>query len=222
MKTTPARNLMAVALACGLTFASTTLFAQQFAPTTPVPFQNYSPRPQQPLAAPISGVHGGHPGEVQIGQSYDGIDFLGSSCGCLPPDTNAAVGNNFVVQTVNFQIRIFDKTTGVILLDEPLATFFGAFSGGDPYVVYDDTADRWYVSAFDSSDTGLFLAVSMDGNPLLGFLPTYHLTDVGGSPTTRNSASTRTPSSSPITTSVAAARPLRLPRSTRRQPCRGL
>ena len=182
MKTTPARNLMAVALACGLTFASTTLFAQQFAPTTPVPFQNYSPRPQQPLAAPISGVHGGHPGEVQIGQSYDGIDFLGSSCGCLPPDTNAAVGNNFVVQTVNFQIRIFDKTTGVILLDEPLATFFGAFSGGDPYVVYDDTADRWYVSAFDSSDTGLFLAVSMDGNPLLGFLPTYHLTDVGGFP----------------------------------------
>ena len=29
-------------------------------------------------------------------------------------------------------------------------TFFGAGSGGDPYVVYDDIADRWYVSAFDS------------------------------------------------------------------------
>jgi hypothetical protein len=92
------------------------------------------------------------------------------------------VGNNFVVETVNVQIRIFDKTTGSILLDEPLSTFFGAFSGGDPYVVYDDTADRWYVSAFDSTDAGLFLAVSNDGNPLDGFQPTYHLTGVGGDP----------------------------------------
>ncbi|WP_437747496.1 hypothetical protein WMF39_22320 [Sorangium sp. So ce1504] len=117
-----------------------------------------------------------------VGQSYDGIGFLGSSCGCLPPDTNAAVGNNFVVETVNVQIRVFNKTTGSILLDEPLSTFFGAFSGGDPYVVYDDTADRWYVSAFDSTGEGLFLAVSNDGNPLHGFKPTYHLTGVGGFP----------------------------------------
>jgi hypothetical protein len=29
-----------------------------------------------------------------IRQSYDGIDFLGSNCSCLPPDTNAAVGND--------------------------------------------------------------------------------------------------------------------------------
>ena len=48
--------------------------------------------------------------------------------------------------------------------------------------MYDDIADRWYVSAFDSNDSGLFLAVSVDGNPLDGFLPTYHLTDVGGFP----------------------------------------
>jgi hypothetical protein len=80
------------------------------------------------------------------------------------------------------QIRVFDKVSGALLLNEPLATFFGASSGGDVYVVYDDTADRWYVSAFDSNDTGLFLAVSLDGNPLHGFLPTYHLTNVGGFP----------------------------------------
>src|ERR1700730_15823769 len=69
-----------------------------------------------------------------------------------------------------------------LIRTQPLATFFGAFSGGDPYVVYDDTANRWYVSAFDSNDTGLFLAVSKDGNPLHGFLPTYQLTNVGGFP----------------------------------------
>jgi hypothetical protein len=31
---------------------------------------------------------------------------------------------------VNIQIRIFDKTTGAVLLNEPRATFFGEFSGG--------------------------------------------------------------------------------------------
>jgi hypothetical protein len=121
-------------------------------------------------------------GGVRIGQSYDGIGFNGSSCGCLPPDTGAAVGNNFVVETVNVQIRVIDKTTGSILLDEPLASFFGTPSGGDPYVVYDDIAGRWYVVAFDDTDVGLFLAVSIDSNPLDGFLPTYHLTNVGGFP----------------------------------------
>jgi len=118
---------------------------------------------------------------VVVGQSYDGIDFLGSNCGCLPPDTSAAVGGNFVVETVNVQIRVFDKTTGTILLDEPFTTFFGAASGGDPYPVYDDIANRWYVSAFDSADTGLFLAVSNDANPLHGF-QVYDLTNVGGFP----------------------------------------
>jgi hypothetical protein len=64
-------------------------------------------------------------GGVQLGQSYDGIDFLGSNCFCLPPDTNAAVGNNFVVETVNVQIRVFDKTSGEVLLDEPSAHYSG-------------------------------------------------------------------------------------------------
>ena len=54
---------------------------------------------------------------------------LNSDCGCLPPHTNAAVGNNFAFELVNLYVRIFDKTMGTILLDEPLATLFGAVSG---------------------------------------------------------------------------------------------
>jgi hypothetical protein len=120
---------------------------------------------------------------VRIGQSFDGVDFLGSNCFCLPPDTNAAVGNNFVVETVNLQILIIDRTTGKVLLNEPLGTFFGAAAGTDPYVVYDDIASRWYVFAEDGPRTALSLAVSNDGNPLHGFLPTYHLVSgIGGSP----------------------------------------
>jgi hypothetical protein len=178
MKPVRQQATIAVAMACALSFASTTLFAGQGTPmpTTPVKVQ-----PQNNNSQGQNGPAG--PKGAFVDQSYDGIDSLGSSCvSCLPPDTNAAVGNNFVVETVNYQIRIFNKTTGAILLDEPLAMFFGAATGGDPFVVYDDTADRWYLSAFDSPpDNGMFLAVSIDGNPLDGFMQ-YHLTNVGGSP----------------------------------------
>src|SRR5262249_34709202 len=40
-----------------------------------------------------------------------------------------------------------------------------------------DRADRWYIIAFDSDDTGLFLSISFDGNPLHGFMPAFHLHD---------------------------------------------
>ncbi len=176
------QHAIAAALACGLAFISMTLFTQQApaqTPTAPVPADSVplaDPDPGFQLAKPPSSAGG-----QIIRQSFEGISYLGTRV-FIPPDTNAAVGNDFVVETVNVQIRVFDKASGALLLDEPLATFFGAFSGGDVYVVYDDTADRWYVSALDTNDSGLFLAVSLDGNPLDGFLPTYHLTNVGGFP----------------------------------------
>jgi len=159
----------------GLLGITSNASAQGF--TAPTPFD-----PSQ-IVLPKSTLPPGTPkrGQIDIRQDYDGVDFLGSNCNCLPPDTNAAVGNNYVVETVNVQIRVFDKTTGIELLNKSLETFFGAPSGGDAYAVYDDTVDRWYVNAFDSTDAGLFLAVSSDGNPTHPF-HVYHLTNVGGFP----------------------------------------
>jgi hypothetical protein len=131
MKTAGKECIVAAALACGIAFTSTALFAQQDpAPTAPVAVDSQplaDPTPDSQPAAPPSG----DPRQIIL-QSFDGVSFLGSNCGCLPPDTNAAVGNGFAVETVNLQIRVFDKASGALLLDEPLATFFGAFSGGDP------------------------------------------------------------------------------------------
>ena len=183
MRTMHTKQVMSAAVTCGLTFTSIALFSQQVSPVgPPVPIQNLAPSNEELGETFDPNTSFATPGGVIIGQSYEGIDFLHSDCSCLPPDTNAAVGNNFVVETVNLHIRIFDKATGSILSDQSLASFFGAFSAGDPYVVYDDTVDRWYVSAFDSDHSGLFLAVSVDGNPVHGFLSTYHFTDVGGFP----------------------------------------
>jgi hypothetical protein len=144
------RNGMAAALLCGLAFISTTVSAQQppdddwqFVPVgPPVPYLDSPSAVPQPSSDPIQRPAAA--GQEILRRSLEGIDFIGSNCGCLPPDTNAAVGNNFVVETVNFQIRIWNKTMGNILFDEELAQIFGAPTGGDPYVVYDDIADRWY------------------------------------------------------------------------------
>lgn len=224
MRTASLQYIAALCLACGLAFAPTVLVAQpERVPLTPASSQNYEPATQDP------GFHTKppHQGRRIIDQSFDGVDYLGSNCGCLPPDTNAAVGNKFVVETVNIQLRVFDKANGNLLLDEPLETLFGSLSAGDVYVVYDDTADRWYVSAFDSNPQGrflpppgLFLAVSKDGNPLHGFLPTYHFTDVGGFPDYPKPGFNEDAISSPITISAAVVPLRRSSRLTRRPPCR--
>src|SRR5262245_32591366 len=69
-------------------------------------------------------------------RGIDGINFLGSNCGCLPPDTNAAVSNDFVAEATNVQFRVWNKTPGNQVLNESLTALFGSPSGGDPYVVY--------------------------------------------------------------------------------------
>ena len=178
-------HFMIIGLVCGLTLTLTNLLAQTTArvpigrPTSAyghAPLFPSGPTPLLPSKAPTGGG-------LAIGQSYDGIDFLGSNCNCLPPDTNAAVGDNYVVEAVNVQLRVFDKTTGAVLLDEPLSTLFGGPTFGDPYVTYDDIADRWYINAFDGdgNNLGLFLAVSQTNDPT-GSWFVYDLTNLGGLP----------------------------------------
>ena len=106
-----------------------------------------------------------NPSGAVLGTTIEGIDFNGSNCGCLPPDTNAAVGNGFVAETVNVEFRVWD-TSGNELLDEPLSTLFGQATAGDPYVEYDAAAGHWYVTGIDGADNSKeLLAISNDANP---------------------------------------------------------
>jgi len=187
MKTVRVPKLVTLALVCGLALTCMNLFAQQVTSPARVPVGHPVAAWSQPSSIPIGPLPEAQPQifnpfvTVHVGQSIEGVDFNGSNCGCLPPDTNAAVGGSYVAEAVNFEFRVFDKASGTMLLDEPLSSLFGAASGGDPYVVYDDIVGRWYVTAFDSTDAGLFIAVSHDGNPLDGF-QTHDLTNVGGFP----------------------------------------
>src|SRR5258708_35825244 len=100
----------------GLPLISTNLFAQEVPPTRvpvgpPARFSpgNYSlPHVAVPAVRPQSAANGG----VQISFSYDGIDFNGSHGFFVPADTNAALYNSFVVETVQGQLPGFRNNPG--------------------------------------------------------------------------------------------------------------
>jgi hypothetical protein len=86
--------------------------------------------------------------------NFEGIGANGS----IPPDTNLAVGaTTQVVQIVNTEFQVFNKTTGASVLG-PFAihTIFtalgglcGTADGGDPIVLYDAMAARWLISQLE-------------------------------------------------------------------------
>ena len=89
------------------------------------------------------------------GLSFEG---LGNVNGVLPPDTNADVGPNHYVQSVNVSFAVYSKGTdnaAPTLVYGPAAmnTLWTGFGGpcesrndGDAIVMYDHLADRWVMS----------------------------------------------------------------------------
>jgi hypothetical protein len=87
--------------------------------------------------------------------SFDG---LGNVNNVLPPDTNADVGPNHYVQSVNVSFAVYSKgdaTTPPTLIYGPATTntLWAGFGGpcesrneGDAIVMYDHLADRWVMS----------------------------------------------------------------------------
>jgi len=85
------------------------------------------------------------------------------SGGVEPPDTNGSVGSTQFVETVNLSYAVYDKATGTktlgpIIMNTIWSGFGGLCStvaGGDPVVIWDKTAQRWFISelAYNGSFT---------------------------------------------------------------------
>ena len=98
-------------------------------------------------------------------------NFQGSNqgqSGYLPPDPTGAVGPDHYVHSVNSIVKIFDKSGNLVYGPISLGGFLGISSNnGDPIVMYDQLADRWFVSEFGNlgSDLGLAVGVSVTNDP---------------------------------------------------------
>lgn len=84
--------------------------------------------------------------------------------GGYPPDPNASIGGNQVVETVNRAFQVFNKSSGQSLLGPSgLSTIWQGFGGfcqtsgfGDPVVHYDNAAGRWFITQLATDFSTVF------------------------------------------------------------------
>ena len=103
---------------------------------------------------------------MPVEQNFSGANQHES--GFLPPDPTGAVGPNHYVHSVNSIVKIFDKSGALLVGPVSLSAFLGIPSNtGDPIVLYDQLADRWFVSEFGSlgSNLGLAIGISETNDP---------------------------------------------------------
>jgi hypothetical protein len=96
-----------------------------------------------------------------------------------PPDPNAAVGPNHIVEMVNLTVGVYDKQGTMLLGPFDIGALWQGFAvddctdpSGDPVVLYDRFADRWLLSQFTTRGLGdptlpfyNCVAISATGDP---------------------------------------------------------
>jgi len=109
------------------------------------------------------------PGVSLVGSSFPGATVADG--GAVPPDTQVAAGNGFVVEAVNDVLFVWNGGATPVF-ETDLVSFFQAFFSdvvSDPRIRYDAASGRWFVSAvtleslFGTGDWRL--AVSTSGDP---------------------------------------------------------
>jgi hypothetical protein len=101
--------------------------------------------------------------------SFDTVGGLGPN----PPDSVGDVGPNHYVVMSNLRFAVFAKTGGAAILG-PLNnnTLWAGFGGacqtenaGDPVVLHDQLADRWFLTQFTAAGPNFFICVAVSQTP---------------------------------------------------------
>ncbi len=117
---------------------------------------------------PVTSTRGSVEPKV-IANQFDGVNLATSSCGCQPPDVNATIGPNHIVEAVNLSIAVYTKT-GTQLSNIALSTFLGTGDSlSDPRVLYDPTWDRYSLVLTDVTTPTLWTAFSATSDPMGGW-----------------------------------------------------
>jgi len=108
-------------------------------------------------------------GTKQDGGFRTAVNFDGQY-GAFPPDPSGAAGMDYYVQAVNSTYRIYAKDGSPETPPYSLNTLWDQPGAGDPIIMYDRFAERWFISQFygtpGGSDNGMLIAVSVTTDPL--------------------------------------------------------
>ena len=90
------------------------------------------------------------------------VNFEGLGLNVSPPDPSMAVGPNHIVTMENGQWAVYDKSGNMATgfpknLTNPLQAPGSTANAGDPVVMYDRQADRWFISQFQLPGGNAFL-----------------------------------------------------------------
>jgi hypothetical protein len=100
--------------------------------------------PGRTLGHPPDPVEQSSPGglsNISLGLSVAAISKM---CGCFPPDTNAAVGDTQIVEWVNMQYAVYNKSTGALEAGPINGNLLWQSLGGDCYNENDgDIIAQW-------------------------------------------------------------------------------
>ncbi len=96
------------------------------------------------------------------------VNWAGQTAsGFRPYDPSGAAGPNHYVQMINSTtFKVYDKTSGTVLLTATLGNLWtpATANAGDPIVMYDKAADRWFLAQFGSGNQ-IYIAISTTANP---------------------------------------------------------
>jgi len=115
--------------------------------------------------------------------NIDGQGFTGVN----PPNTTGAIGKNYYIQSINGGggaiFTIYNKLTGAVevgpITMESLAPSGPCTSGsGDPIILYDETAERWFMQEFVRPANALCFYISATDDPINGGWNFYQFTGV--------------------------------------------
>ena len=92
-----------------------------------------------------------------------------TASGLRPFDPSGAVGPNHYIQMINSTtFKVYNKSSMTVLLTASLGSLWTPATGnnGDPIVMYDKVADRWFLAQFGTStDNKIYIAVSTTNDP---------------------------------------------------------
>ena len=124
------------------------------------------------------------------------FEGIGDTCGCQPSDSEGDVGPNHYIEAINETFKIFDKNGNTLSGPTSYNSFFSTLTGtpcanandGDPFVMYDQQADRWVLTdfAFPSFPGSSFwecIGVSQSPDPVAGPWALYAIQVDPGNPT---------------------------------------